>query len=78
MINDIIYNKNCLYIVLTGNIEKKIINKLKRQLYYILGEYNISNIIINIDKITKIDRDYFYDFLNDYISYGGNLTVKKK
>jgi len=79
MINDIIYNKNSLYIILSGSIKKKIIDKLKKQLYFILNEYDIHDITINIDKVTSIDNDYFYTFLDDYdLIYGGNLTIKKE
>lgn len=79
MINDIIYNKNSLYIILSGKVEKKIIDKLKKQLYFILNEYEIHNITINIDEVSSINKDYFYTFLDDYdLIYGGNLTVKNR
>lgn len=77
MINDIIYNKNSLYIILSGKIEKKIIDKLKKQLYFILNEYDIREITINIDDVSSINKDYFYTFLDDYdLVYGGKLTIK--
>lgn len=79
MINDIIYNKNSLYIILSGKVEKKIIDKLKKQLYFILNEYEIHSITINIDEVSSINKDYFYTFLDDYdLIYGGNLTVKNR
>lgn len=79
MINDIIYNKNSLYIILSGKVQKKIIDKLKKQLYFILNEYDIREITINIDEVSLIDKDYFYTFLDDYdLVYGGKLTVKKE
>lgn len=79
MINDIIYNKNSLYIILSGKVQKKIIDKLKKQLYFILNEYDICEITINIDEVSSIDKDYFYTFLDDYdLIYGGKLTVKNR
>lgn len=79
MINDIIYNKNSLYIILSGKVQKKIIDKLKKQLYFILNEYDIREITINVDNVSIIDKDYFYTFLDDYdLLYGGKLIVKKE
>ncbi|MDD3452806.1 MAG: hypothetical protein PHN42_00820 [Bacilli bacterium] len=78
MITEIFYTKNTLYIFLEKNIEKNTIESLKKRLYYISNEYNIDKIIINIEKVNKID-DFFYILLEDYrIKFNNNLEIKNR
>lgn len=70
------YSKNTLFINIEGLVNKNNINDLKRKLYNIISEYSISDIVIDISKTNDIDKEAFYDFLDDYdIKYGGNLVV---
>lgn len=78
MIKEIFYTKNTLHIFLNDFISKNTTKILKPRLYYIISEYNINNIIINLENVTKID-DSFYDFLDDYdIKFNGNLIVENR
>ena len=70
------YSRDTLYVNLEGIVNKKNIQILKKKLYYILDEYNILDIVINIHNTRMIDKDEFYELLDDYdIKYGGNLEV---
>ncbi|MDD3392743.1 MAG: hypothetical protein PHE54_04315 [Bacilli bacterium] len=70
------FSKNTLYINIEGTIDKTGIKKLKKRLYYIIEEYHICDIVINIESCHEVDKDVFYNFLDDYdIRYGGNLVV---
>ena len=54
----------------------KNILELKRKLYYILNEYGVTDIIIDIKDVVALDKETFYEMLDDYdIKYGGNLNV---
>ncbi len=73
---DIEYSRDTLYVNLEGIVNKKNIQILKKKLYCILDEYNILDIVINIQNTRMIDKDEFYELLDDYdIKYGGNLEV---
>lgn len=73
---EIEFSKNTLYITVKGMANKKNIIELKRKLYYILNEYGIADIIIDIKDVALLDKETFYDMLDDYdIRYGGNLNV---
>lgn len=75
MIKEIFYTKNTLYIFLENNISKKTTIILKNRLYSILSEYSIKNIIIDIERVNKLD-DNFYDLLSDYnIQFKGKIKV---
>lgn len=73
---DFMYTKSTLFITLNGIINKKNISTLKRKMYYIVDEYEIDNIVIDIKNIHTMDYDAFYDFLDNYdIKYQGHLEV---
>lgn len=73
---EIEFSKNTLYVSVKGIASSKNVNEMKRKLYYILNEYGITDIIIDIKDVTSIDKIAFYDMLDDYdIKYGGNLNV---
>ena len=73
---DIEYSRNTLYINVTGIVNKKNVGELKRKMYYIIDEYGISDIVIDIKGVINMDKDAFYQFLDDYDEvYGGNLNI---
>lgn len=73
---DIEYSRNTLYINVTGIVSKKNVEQLKRRMYYIIDEYGISDIVIDVQHVINMDKTAFYNFLDDYdIEYGGNLNV---
>ena len=70
------YTRNTLYVKIQGCANKKGIQDLKRKMYHIIDDYDITDIVINIKGLKEIDKECFYDFLDDYdIEYGGNLEV---
>lgn len=78
MIEEMFYTSGSLYIFLKGDINKKTISSLKNRMFYIIDEYGIKNIIIDIKNVSKID-DCFYDILDTYDSkYSGNLKLEMK
>lgn len=73
---EIEFSRNTLYVSIKGIATIKNITELKRKLYYILNEYGITDIILDIKDVVSMDKNAFYDFLDDYdIRYGGNLSV---
>ena len=73
---EIEFSKNVLYVSIYGMATTKNILELKRKLYYILNEYGVTDIIVDIKKVVAMDKEAFYDFLDDYdIKYGGNLSI---
>lgn len=78
MIKEIFYTKDTLYIFLEDVISRRTMTTLKNRLYYIVSEYCISDIVINIENVTKMD-DSFYELLDDYdIKFKGNLKVENR
>ena len=73
---DIEFSRNTLYINIEGIINRDNLKKVRKKMYYIIDEYSIYDIVIDIKKTSNIDADAFYDFLDEYdIKYGGNLVV---
>ena len=73
---EIEYRNRTLYINLEGIVNKSNIKELRRKLYYIISEYQISDIVLNIKDTQTLDKDAFYGFLDEYdMKYGGNLEV---
>ena len=73
---EIEFSKNTLYVSMKGMANSKNILELKRKLYYILNEYGVTDIIIDIKDVVALDKETFYEMLDDYdIKYGGNLNV---
>ena len=73
---DIEFSKNTLYIDIEGPVNKKNIQKLKKKLYYIVEEYSIGDVVLNIEKGKDIDEEALYEFLDEYDEiYGGNITI---
>ena len=59
---DIIYNRETLYILVEGNLNKKNICKLKDRLYNIVRTYNILNIVLDVKKtniFVELDLGFF-------------------
>ncbi len=70
------FSKNTLYINIEGVINKDNLKKLRKKMYYIIDEYSIYDIVIDVKNSSYIETDAFYSFLDDYdIKYGGNLVV---
>ncbi|MCI8446074.1 MAG: hypothetical protein HFH31_01115 [Bacilli bacterium] len=73
---EIEFSRNTLYVSMKGMANSKNILELKRKLYYILNEYGVTDIIIDIKDVVALDKETFYEMLDDYdIKYGGNLNV---
>lgn len=73
---EIEFSKNMLYVDVKGLANQKNIQELKRKIYYIINEYGITDIVIDIKDVVLLDKEAFYDMLDDYdIKYGGNLNV---
>ena len=68
------YRRKSLYITLSGIASKETIKKLRKKLYYVISEYNISNIVFNLKMVDN--KDSIYDLLDEYdVKYGGDLVV---
>ena len=68
------YRKKSLYITLSGIASKELVSKFKKKLYYVISEYNISNIVVNLKMVDN--KDSLYDLFDEYdIKYGGNLVL---
>ena len=68
------YHKKSLYVTLNGIVTKESVKKFRKKLYYVINEYNINNIVINLKMIDN--KEYVYDLLDEYdLKYGGDLVV---
>lgn len=75
---EIEFSQNTLYVNLEGNVNRDNLIKLKGKIYYIIDEYNVFDIVINVQNSEYVDTIAFYNFLDEYdIKYGGNLIVVK-
>ena len=76
---DIIYSNNTLNVSIEGVINKHNINQIKKRIYYIISEYGINDIVIDIKNTINVDKEELSKFLDDYdINYGGNLVIVDK
>ncbi len=76
---DIFYSNNTLNVSVEGIINKNNINQIKKRLYYIISEYGINDIVIDIKNTINVDKEALSEFLDDYdINYGGNLVIVDK
>lgn len=76
---DIFYSNNTLNVSIEGIINKNNINQIKKRLYYIISEYGINDIVIDIKNTINVDKEALGKFLDDYdINYGGNLVIVDK
>ncbi len=75
---EIEYRKDTLFVQIFGPLTRRNISKLKRKLYYILTEYGINHVVMNISEASPFDKEEFYQFLDEYdIEFGGQLEIVK-
>ncbi|MCI5702733.1 MAG: hypothetical protein MR265_01900 [Erysipelotrichaceae bacterium] len=68
------YRRKALYVTLSGICSKDSVKKFKKKLYYVINEYNINNIVVNLKMVEN--KESIYDLLDEYdIKYGGDLVV---
>ena len=66
--------RKALYVTLSGICSKDSVKKFKKKLYYVINEYNINNIVVNLKMVEN--KESIYDLLDEYdIKYGGDLVV---
>ena len=65
---EIEFSRNTLYINVEGNVNRDNLVRLKQKIYYIIDEYNVFDIVINVKNSEYLDTEYD-------IKYGGNLIV---
>lgn len=79
MKTNLIYSDDVLYVNVEGNLSKKGVTNLQKKMYSVISEYGIQDIVIDIKGTSKIDKNAFYDMLDDYDNrYGGNLKIMEK
>ena len=54
---EIEFSRNTLYVSMKGMANSKNILELKRKLYYILNEYGVTDIIIDIKDVVALDKE---------------------
>ncbi len=68
------YRRRSLYITISGDAKKENVRRFKKKLYYVINEYNINNIVVNLKMIDN--KELLYDLLDEYdVKYGGDLVV---
>lgn len=72
MKSDIVYSSDFLSINLEGNVTKRSYQKLKKKIDYIVNEYEINGIIIDI-KNSDINQEYLDDFKESF----NNIIIKR-
>ncbi len=76
---DIFYSNDTLNVSIEGVINKNNINQIKKRLYYIITEYGIDNIVIDLKNTINVDSKELAKFLSEYDhTYGGNLVIVDK
>lgn len=73
---EIEYRKNTLFVNVEGPLTRRNISVLKRKLYYILTEYGIHKVVVNVEGISTFDQEEFSRFLDEYdVEFGGELKI---
>lgn len=73
---EIEYRKNTLFVSVEGPLTSRNLSVLKRKLYYILTEYGINHIIMNLTSSSFFDNEEFNRFLDEYdLDFGGKLEI---
>ncbi len=68
------YRKKSLYVTLRGIATKDAVKKFRKKLYYVISEYNINNIVVNLKMIDN--KDSLYNLFDEYdVKYGGDLVL---
>ena len=74
MKSNLIYNSDKLYVNLDGKVNKKDFKNICHKIDYLTSEYQINDIVFNIEKldnnIDKLINDYKYEF-------SGEITIEK-
>lgn len=75
---EILFSKNTLIIKIEGIINENNLLNLKRKMSYIVKEYNILKLVINIKKSNYINKSAFNNFLTEYkLKFNNNLIIIK-
>lgn len=71
---DIVYNQNKLLVNMEGNVDKRELERLRKRIDYIVNEYGINDVILDMKNI--IDGNY--QMMNHLINYlDVDITLKK-
>lgn len=74
MKSNLIYNSNKLFVEMNGKVNKKDFRNLCHKINYLVNEYQINDIVFNVDKLdNNIDK-----YINDYkYEFSGEITIEK-
>ena len=77
MKTDIVYADETLTVYFEGNINKKSFNDLKKKLYNIIDEYQINDIVFDLENASYSDSN-LNKLLEDYnLIYNNNIKIKR-
>lgn len=76
---NMIYKDDTLFVDLVGVVGYKEVNMTKQRLFSVLDQYEVDNVVVNVRKAFKINRNVMNSFVNDYHkNYSGNLLIDNK
>jgi len=77
MKTDIIYSDDTLFVYFEGTINKKELKSLKKKIYNIVDEYQINDIVFDLEKVISYDNNLDL-FIKEYNHiYDNNIKIIK-
>ena len=76
---NMVYKDETLYVDIFGGEEIDNINHIKRQMFSVLNEYEMNNVVINIIGGSTYNKALINDLIYDYHkNYKGNMIIDIK
>ncbi len=73
---NIFYNDNTLFVNIYEELNSYNVNRLKLRVFKIVTEYDIENVVLNINNCKK-NSYLLKDFINEYeATFNGHIKVK--
>lgn len=70
------YRTNTLFVNIEGSINKKDFLKIRNKIYYIIDEYSIKKVVIDLTRTDKVDNVALNKLKDEYnLTYGGILEI---
>lgn len=70
------YRTNTLFVNIEGSLNKRDFLRIRNKIYYIIDEYSIKRVVIDLTRTDKVDKSALDKLKDEYnITYGGVLEI---